>query len=188
MYDVFVRFKALVENQFKHQIVTLYSDNGGEYQALDNFLSTNGISHLTIPPYTPKHNGISEWRHRYIVETGLSLLTHASMPLTFWTYAFAIVVYLINRMPTPSLHLSFPFDKLFESPLNFGCSVVYVNNGFVLIFNINLTLVSLLVFFLVTLQHKVLISVLICPPLKPVFLVMSNFLKTLFLLPLTNLI
>ena len=41
MYDVFVHFKALVKNQFKHRIVTLYSDNGGEYQALYNFLSTN---------------------------------------------------------------------------------------------------------------------------------------------------
>nr|CAN80558.1 hypothetical protein VITISV_023041 [Vitis vinifera] len=127
VYDVFVRFKALVENQFKHQIVTVYSDNGGEYQALDNFLSTNGISHLTTPPHTPEHNGISERRHRHIIETSLSLLTHASMPLIFWTYAFATVVYLINRMPTPTLHLSSPFDKLFESPSNytklqvFGC-------------------------------------------------------------------
>ena len=115
MYDVFVHFKALVENQFKHRIVTLYSDNGGEYQALDNFLSTNGISHLT----TLEHNGLSERRHRHIVKTGLSLLTHASMPLTFWTYAFATVVYLINRMPTPTLHLSSLFDKLFEFPSNY---------------------------------------------------------------------
>ena len=53
VYDVFVHFKALVENKFKHRIVTLYSDNGGEYQALDNFLSTNGISHLTTPVHTP---------------------------------------------------------------------------------------------------------------------------------------
>ncbi|KAL6326284.1 hypothetical protein AAG906_004781 [Vitis piasezkii] len=102
-------------------------DNGGEYQALDNFLSNNGISHLTTPPHTLEHNGLSERRYRHIVEIGLSLLTHASMPLTFWTYAFATVVYLINRMPTPTLHLSSPFDKLFESPPNytklrvFGC-------------------------------------------------------------------
>ena len=41
VYDVYVCFKALVENKFKHWIVTLYSDNGGEYQALYNFLSTN---------------------------------------------------------------------------------------------------------------------------------------------------
>ena len=96
-------------------------------QTLDNFLSTNGISHLTTPPHTPEHNGLFERRHRHIVETGLSLLTHASMPLTYWTYTFATTVYLINRMPTPILHLSSPFDKLFESPPNytklrvFGC-------------------------------------------------------------------
>ena len=127
MYDVFVHFKALVKNQFKHRIVTLYSDNGGKYQTLDNFRSTNGISHLTTPPYTLEHNGISERRHCHIVEIGLSLLTHASMPLTYWTYAFVTAVYLINRMPTPTLHFSSFFDKLFKSPPNytklrvFGC-------------------------------------------------------------------
>lgn len=42
------------------------------------------------------------------------------MPLTYWTYAFAIVVYLIIRMPTPTLHLSSPFEKLFESRPNYA--------------------------------------------------------------------
>lgn len=60
VYDVFLHFKALVENQFKQRIITLYSDNGGKYQALDQFLSTNGISHLTTPPHTLEHNGLSE--------------------------------------------------------------------------------------------------------------------------------
>jgi len=30
----FIRFKALVENYFKTKIMTIYSDNGGEYIAL----------------------------------------------------------------------------------------------------------------------------------------------------------
>ena len=41
--------------------------------------------------------------------------------------------------------------SLHPTTLNFGCLVAYVIRGFVLILNINLTLVSLLVFFLVTL-------------------------------------
>lgn len=45
--QIFPRFKALVENQFKTQITTLYSDNGGEYIALASLLSTSGIKHLT---------------------------------------------------------------------------------------------------------------------------------------------
>lgn len=53
VHDVFLCFKALVENRFKHKIVTLYSDNGREYHSLNDFLSINGISHLTTPPHTP---------------------------------------------------------------------------------------------------------------------------------------
>lgn len=98
--STFTWFKTLVENQFGHRIHTLYSDNGGEYIALASFLATHGISHLTTPPHTLEHNGMSERCHCHIVETGFSLLTHASMLLSYWTYAFATATYLINRMPT----------------------------------------------------------------------------------------
>ncbi|KAI4345931.1 hypothetical protein L6164_013016 [Bauhinia variegata] len=93
---VFICFKALVENFFQNKIKVLYSDNGGEYIALASFLATNGITHLTSPPHTPEHNGYSERRHRHIVETGLSLLTHSNMPLTLWPFAFTTAAYLIN--------------------------------------------------------------------------------------------
>ncbi|CAA7017240.1 unnamed protein product [Microthlaspi erraticum] len=56
--DIFIAFKALVENRFHTKIGTLFSDNGGEFLALRQFLSTHGISHLTSPPHTPEHNGI----------------------------------------------------------------------------------------------------------------------------------
>ena len=67
--QIFVHFKALVENYFKAKIITLYSDQGGEYQALKSFLAFHGISHFTTPPHTPKHNGYSERRHHHIVES-----------------------------------------------------------------------------------------------------------------------
>lgn len=70
--STFTAFKALVENYFKSKSVTLYSDNGGEYIALRSFLSSKGITYLTTPPHTPEHNGISERRHRHIVETSLA--------------------------------------------------------------------------------------------------------------------
>ena len=43
----------------------------------------------------------SERCHLHIVETGLALLTHASLSLAYWSHAFANLVYLIIRMPTP---------------------------------------------------------------------------------------
>lgn len=108
-----------MENKFKTRITTLFSDNGGEFIALKEFLSSSGITHLTTPPHTPEHNGLSERRHRHIVETGLSLLTHSSIPNTFWTYAFSTVVYLINWMPTPILFLQSPFQNIFTVPPNY---------------------------------------------------------------------
>ena len=124
---MFKRFKLLVEKKFSHSIVSFYSDNGGEFIALKHTLASHGISHFTTPPHTPEHNGVSERRHRHIIETGLSLLTHASLPLTFWSYAFTTAVYLINKMPTPLLNMSSPFEKIFsmrpsyEKLRVFGC-------------------------------------------------------------------
>ena len=89
----FICFKAVVENYFKTNIVTLYSDNGGEYITLKEFFVMHGISHLTSPPHTPEHNGFAKHHHWHIVETGLSLLTHASLPCIFWSYVFSTTVY-----------------------------------------------------------------------------------------------
>ena len=83
VHSTFVAFKQPVENYFNTTIKTLYTDNGGEFLALRSFLATHGITHLTTPPHTPKHNGYSECRHRHIDETDLTLLHQASIPLTF---------------------------------------------------------------------------------------------------------
>ena len=75
VFEVFRKFKVLVENQFRQKLRTLYMDNGGEYICLASFLSSNGISYMTNPPHTPEHNGVAERKHRHIVETGLTLLS-----------------------------------------------------------------------------------------------------------------
>ena len=119
--EVLIAYKSLIEKKFNLSIRTLFSDNGGEYVAL------RGISHLTSPPHTPQHNGVSERKHRHIVETSLTLLSTASMPKTFWTYAFTAAVYLINRLPSPTISMQSPYYKLFGDKPNyeklkvFGC-------------------------------------------------------------------
>ena len=126
-HSTFVAFKQLVENYFTTTIKTLYTNNGGEFLALRSFLATHGITHLTTPHHSPEHNGYSERRHQHIVEMGFTLLHHASIPLTFWSYAFATIVYLINRIPKVSLSLGSLFEKLFHKVPNpskllvFGC-------------------------------------------------------------------
>lgn len=125
---VFVAFRALVENRFQTRVGTLFTDNGGEFVALRSIFQSYGITHLTSPPYTPEHNGITERKHRHIVETSFTLLSKASMPKKYWPYAFSTAVYLINRLPTPVLSLESPFQKLFGVAPNyeklrvFGCT------------------------------------------------------------------
>ncbi|GFQ01835.1 retrovirus-related pol polyprotein from transposon tnt 1-94 [Phtheirospermum japonicum] len=123
----FTQFKALVENYFTRPIISFYSDNGGEFLALRPIFASSGITHLTSPPHTPEHNGYVERRHRHIVETSLTLLHQASIPLTFWTYGFTTAVYLINRMPKTNLSMLSSFERLFSRSPNlaklrvFGC-------------------------------------------------------------------
>ena len=91
-----------------------------ENTKLSNYLATHGVSHLTTQPHTPEHNGYSKRRHRHIVETRLSLLSHASMPPSHWSFAFSKVVYLINRRPIPTLNRMSPYHKLFGVSPNYS--------------------------------------------------------------------
>lgn len=49
----------------------------------------------------------------------MSLLAHAYVPHKYWVEAFQITVFLINRMPTPILHNSSPFETLFNQKLDY---------------------------------------------------------------------
>ncbi|KAL4586189.1 hypothetical protein LXL04_010821 [Taraxacum kok-saghyz] len=124
---LFPQFKTLVEKFFHTPLVSLFSDNGGEYTGLIPYLQQHGISHFTTPPHTPEQNGVAERCHRHIVETGLSLLHHAKLPLSFWSHAFETAVHLINRLPTKILAFKSPYTKLYNISPNykklkpFGC-------------------------------------------------------------------
>ena len=94
---------------------TLYINNGGVFLTLRSFLATHGITNLTTPPHTFEHNGYSEHPHWHIIETSLTLSHQASIPLTFWSYAFATTIYLINKIPKVGLSLGSFFEKLFHN-------------------------------------------------------------------------
>ncbi|XP_039065727.1 uncharacterized protein LOC120211197 [Hibiscus syriacus] len=54
-------------------------------------------------PHTLDQNGMVDRKHHHIVETGLTLMAQTSVPFKFWSDAFDIAVYLINRLPTKVL-------------------------------------------------------------------------------------
>ena len=87
-----------------------------------------GISHHISCPHAHQQNGSAERKHRHIVEIGLTILAHASMPLKFWDEAFLTAVYLINRLPSRVISNDTPYFRLFgqhpdyTSLRTFGCA------------------------------------------------------------------
>jgi transposase InsO family protein len=127
--NTFKHFKATVENQLSKQIKFLRTDYGGEYtsNAFTDFCSTHGITHQFSCPHTPQQNGIVERKHRHIIESALTLLSYATLPIIQWSYAVTTAIHLINRLPIPKLSHKSPWEKLFhKSPdfthlKTFGC-------------------------------------------------------------------
>lgn len=80
-------------------------------------LATQGILHRVSCQHTSKQNEIVEYKHRHVVEVGLTLLAQANLPMRFWGYAFTCAVHLINRLLTPDLNGKSPYAVLFDKEL-----------------------------------------------------------------------
>ncbi|KAG8478469.1 hypothetical protein CXB51_028351 [Gossypium anomalum] len=113
--DMYSRFTwKLVATQFGKQIKKFQSDWGGEFRAFASVLADQGILHRLSCPHTSEQNGVAERKHRHIVETGLTLLAQANLPMKYWGYAFSSAVHLINRLPTSVLQGQSPYQKLYR--------------------------------------------------------------------------
>lgn len=114
--DCFLRFQRLVENQLDRKIKIFQCDGGGEFSSnvFLTHLHTCGIELHVSCPGTPEQNGIAERKHRHIVETGLTMMFHANIPLPLWVETFLTAVYLINRLPLSTLNNESPYFKLFK--------------------------------------------------------------------------
>ena len=130
--ETFIAFYHRVERQFSTKLISFQSDWGGEFQAVNHYLKTNGVIHRVSYPHTPEQNGIVECKHRHIIETCLSLLTESHLPKNFWDEGVATATYLINRLPTLVLKNRSPFEVLFKRlpdykfMKTFGC-LCYLN-------------------------------------------------------------
>lgn len=88
---------------------------GGKFIGFNSFLQQEGAHFRHICLHTHYQNGVVERKHSHMVETGLTLLSQAHLPLSFLWEAFYTGTYLINRMPITVLnHLSL-FQKLHQN-------------------------------------------------------------------------
>lgn len=124
LFHLSYMLRSCLDVPIKH----LQTDFGGKYKKFSSFLVYNGISHRFSCPHSHALNELADRKHRYLVETSLTLLARASVPLSYWVDAFATAAYLINRTPTPVFANQCPYEKLFcKSPEYsslrvFGCA------------------------------------------------------------------
>ena len=117
----FMHFKNTMENLLGITITNFRTDYGGEYSknSFQSFCSSHGILHQFTCPHTSQHNGVSECKHRHIVDMALCLISHSSLPYTYWPYAFSTAVYLINHLPSIIRNYVSPWEILFGNSPNY---------------------------------------------------------------------
>lgn len=128
---IFTTFLNLVENQLNTKVKAVQCDCAGEFLSASfrRYLQDRGIYQRTSCPHIHAQNGTAERKHRHIVDMGLSMLNHASVPSKYWDFAFEAAIHIINRLPTAILQNKSPWEVLFHSapPIThlrtFGCAV-----------------------------------------------------------------
>ncbi|KAJ7968976.1 Retrovirus-related Pol polyprotein from transposon TNT 1-94 [Quillaja saponaria] len=130
LFSIFQQFCAKIKTQFGVSIRILRSDNAREYfsTSFQHFMTSQGMLHQSSCSHTPQQNGVAERKNRHLIETARTLLLHDHVPLRFWGDAVLTACYLINRMPSSTLHnkisysIIFPNHPLYSLPLCiFGC-------------------------------------------------------------------
>jgi len=112
VFNIFRKFKCLVERQSGCLIKVLRSDRGEEYTSnqFHKFCEDEGMERQLTVSYTPQQNGVSERKNQTVMEMAKSMLHEKGLPKTLWAEAVYTAVYLINRCPTKAVWGKTPFE------------------------------------------------------------------------------
>jgi len=85
-FEVFKKFKVMVEKVTGRQIKFVRSDRGGEYTstAFMKYCEEQGIRIFLTAPYSPQQNGVAERKNGTILDMVRSMLKSKKMPKEFW--------------------------------------------------------------------------------------------------------
>ncbi|CAM9000198.1 unnamed protein product [Rhodiola kirilowii] len=133
-FDVFRKWKTLVETETCVKVKCLRSDNGGEHELREfkEYCAVNGVRMEKTFKGTPQQNGIAERMNRTLNERARSMRLKCGLPKMFWAEAVNTAAYLINREPSAPLENGIPEEAWSGKEVNlsflhiFGC-VAYVH-------------------------------------------------------------
>jgi transposase InsO family protein len=112
---VFQAWHKTVENQSNHRLATLVTDNGElTSNAMTQYCSEHGITHLFTAPYTSAQNGRAERLHRTLLTKARTMRSACEAPPNMWDEFCATAAYLTNLTITSSLNGKTPFELWYE--------------------------------------------------------------------------
>jgi len=108
------KFIAMVETQYKTNIIEWMSDAGGEYKskAFLELLKDKGIRISQSIPYVHQQNGRAERLIRTLTEKAETLRFQACLPQSWWEFAFDYATHVYNRTPMRRLEWRTPQEWL----------------------------------------------------------------------------
>ena len=96
-FDMFLSYKAEVENQLDRIKKRIIFDRGGEYTLLNDYCEREGIIYEVTPPYSLESNGVAKRKNMTLKEMMNSLLISASALNNLWREAILSTCHLHNR-------------------------------------------------------------------------------------------
>jgi transposase InsO family protein len=137
VFEVFRKWKVMVETETSLKLKCLRSDNGGEYEdgTFKRFFAVNGIRTEKTIMGMLEQNGMVERMNRTLNERARSMRLHDGLLKTLWADAVCTDAYLINRGPLVPLGHRLPEEVWSGKEVNlshlkvFGCvSYVYIES------------------------------------------------------------
>ncbi|MBP1527053.1 MAG: DDE-type integrase/transposase/recombinase [Spiroplasma ixodetis] len=136
--DMFEKYLIEMKYHFgeKFKIGKLRCDNGKEYinSKLESYCQKEGVLIEPCPAYTSQLNGAAERFNRTLQDKIRALLFDSGYPTSMWEYAAAVGVYVYNRLPSKSIALERPYERIFgkipriDNLRRFGSLVYTINN------------------------------------------------------------
>ena len=106
-----LEWKAVAEGQSKTKLLTLRTDNGGEFTSKDfrSNMALLGVTLQTTPPYSPESNSVAERFNRTVQDKTRTIMAAAALPGYLWAEILSATNLLRNMTPVTNLRCT-PFE------------------------------------------------------------------------------
>ena len=119
-FECFKIFRELVENEVKHKIKCLRSDNGGEFTSkeFNLYCEEHDIKRQFSTARTPQKNGVAERKNKTVMEMARTMLNDSQLSDKFWGQVVHTSIHILNRGLLRNDSEKKPYELWTDRPAN----------------------------------------------------------------------